>query len=54
MAMAVAVLAVCQPAANAEEFSSGIPVGGRIGAYTSTKCGGIEDGVDVGKSLCYT
>ena len=33
---------------------SGIEVGGRISKYKATKCGGVDDGVTVGKSLCFT
>jgi len=40
--------------AHAGEVQSGIPVGGSIGAYSTTKCGGAEDGVAVGANLCYT
>lgn len=39
---------------DAAEATSGIPVGERVGTYSSTKCGGIDDGIAVGKSLCYT
>ena len=39
---------------RAEEVRSGIGVGGRVGTYKATKCGGADDGVPVGKSLCYT
>jgi hypothetical protein len=38
----------------ADDATSGIKVGGSIGSYSGTKCGGIEDGVEAGKSLCYT
>jgi hypothetical protein len=41
-------------AAWAAEITSGIAVDGKIGAYSCTKCGGAEDGVEIGKSLCYT
>jgi hypothetical protein len=40
--------------AHAGEVQSGIPVGGSIGTYSTTKCGGAEDGVAVGANLCYT
>ncbi len=33
---------------------SGIDVGGRIGTYKATKCGGVDDGIDVGRALCFT
>ncbi len=39
---------------SAAELESGIQVGGQIGAYSGTKCAGIDDGVEVGQSLCYT
>ena len=38
----------------AADVKSGIPVGGRIGTYSTTKCAGAKDGVKEGKSLCYT
>ena len=41
-------------ACSAADVSSGIEVGGKIGSYSATKCGGIVDGVEAGKSLCYT
>ena len=50
---AAAVMAVAV-AADAAELESGIEVGKRVGAYSTTKCGGADDGVTVGKSLCYT
>ena len=40
--------------ARAADLTSGIAVDGKIGAYSSTKCGGADDGVEIGKSLCYT
>jgi hypothetical protein len=46
-------IAACAQA-PAAEVESGIGVGSRIGAYTGTKAGGIEDGVNVGAALCYT
>jgi hypothetical protein len=38
----------------AAELKSGIPVGGSMPKYQATKCGGGEDGVELGASLCYT
>jgi hypothetical protein len=35
-------------------LQSGLPVGGKITPYKAVKCGGAEDGVEFGKSLCYT
>ena len=40
--------------ASAEELTSGVEVGGKITSYKCTKTAGIDDGVAVGKSLCYT
>lgn len=54
MSLAVAALLAAATAATAAELSSGVEVGGKIGAYSCTKTGGAEDGVEVGKSLCYT
>jgi hypothetical protein len=53
MGAAVLVLAGAT-ALHAAELKSGIPVGGKMGKYEATKCGGGEDGVEVGDSLCYT
>ena len=36
------------------EPASGVAVDKKVSAYKSTKCGGGEDGVEIGKSLCYT
>ena len=41
-------------AACAADVTSGIAAGGSVPAYGATKCGGVDDGVAVGKSLCYT
>lgn len=49
----MSTLAACAPA-PAADVASGIEVGGAIGSYTATKVGGIDDGVEAGKSLCYT
>lgn len=51
-----AALLLCFVASGlrAAELTSGLPVGSSVGAYTGTKAGGIDDGVDFGKSLCYT
>jgi len=38
----------------AAELTSGIPVGGSMPKYAATKCGGGDDGVKLGTSLCYT
>ncbi len=51
---AMLLVAGASAAWAAEELKSGIAVDGAIGAYASTKCGGADDGVEVGKSLCYT
>ena len=50
----VAILMACTSWLAAEELQSGVEVDGRIGAYRTTKVCGAEDGVDDGKSLCYT
>jgi len=52
LGIAAAVLALAAPTCAAE-LESGVPVGGSIGAFNVTKCGGAEDGVEIGKSLCY-
>ena len=53
MLACAAMVAIASPL-FAAEIESGVPVGGKIGSYSTTKCGGIEDGVKVGSSLCYT
>jgi hypothetical protein len=41
-------------AAGAAELESGTPVGEKITSYRCVKVGGVDDGVKVGKELCYT
>ncbi len=49
-----AVLLASTSALNAEEIKSGLQAGDGIGPFNVTKCAGAtEDGVDVGKTLCY-
>jgi len=50
-----ALMVIASAAAiNAADIESGIEVGGKIGAYSTTKVCGPEDGVKAGQSLCYT
>ncbi len=35
-------------------LESGFPVGGRMPKYLATKVAGGEDGIKLGRSLCYT
>lgn len=42
------------PASAAEPVTKKPGVGDHVPSYASTKCGGIEDGVAVGKTVCYT
>jgi hypothetical protein len=35
-------------------LQSGFPVGGRMPKYLATKVAGGEDGIKLGRSLCYT
>jgi hypothetical protein len=35
-------------------LASGFPVGGRMPMYRGTKVAGGDDGIKLGKSLCYT
>jgi len=51
---AAALIVMGVVAARAAELKSGIPVDGRVSAYKATKFGGGDDGVESGKSLCYT
>jgi len=55
MLAVAAVLVVGASSIDAAELSSGVQVGGRIGPYSTVKCGGVEDGIKVGgKTFCYT
>lgn len=49
-ALTLAVSAWC----HADTVDSGIEVGGRIGPYKATKCGGVDGGIKAGKTLCFT
>ena len=51
---AALLVACCVSTASAAELESGVPVGEKITSYKGVKCGGVDDGVAVGKSLCYT
>lgn len=54
MSVAVAVAMLFSGVAVAEEIESGLKEGESIGAFYVTKCAGAEeDGVAVGKNLCY-
>ena len=53
LGLAVAACVLATPA-FAEEMKSGLQAGAGIGAFDVTKCAGAEDdGVEVGKNLCY-
>ena len=54
LAAAVAIVGAAATVISAGELTSGIAVGEKVGTYTSTKCGGIDDGIAAGKSLCFT
>jgi hypothetical protein len=54
LAAAVAIVGAVATVVSAGELTSGIAVGEKVSTYSSTKCGGIDDGIDVGKSLCFT
>ncbi len=51
---AVMLVLASASAVRAGELKSGIPVGGKMQKYKATKRGGGNDGVELGKSLCYT
>jgi hypothetical protein len=53
---AAACLLVCAVAAcvGCSPPAAGVAVGDPIGSYACVKSGGIDDGVEVGRSLCYT
>ena len=40
-------------AVGAEELKSGLPVGEFVGAFDVVKCAGPDDGVKIGRQLCY-
>ena len=50
----LALLVLAASAVNAAELKSGLQVGDSIVTYTGEKCGGIQDGIAVGRNLCYT
>jgi len=50
--VAVAVVAL-STAACAGDPSCDLKVGDSVGAYKVVKVGGLDDGVDAGKALCY-
>lgn len=52
--LAMMLVACAGAVAQAADVESGVQVGGSIGTYSTTKCGGVEDGVREGASLCYT
>jgi hypothetical protein len=53
-ATALALVVVACTQVPADEVASGVKVGSGVGSYSATKAGGIEDGVGVGKAICYT
>ena len=50
----LALFVLAASAVNAAELKSGLKVGETIVTYTGEKCGGIQDGIAVGRNLCYT
>jgi hypothetical protein len=51
--MVAAAVVVLSTAAWADDPSCDLKVGGSVGAYKVVKVGGIDDGVEAGKALCY-
>jgi hypothetical protein len=51
--MVAAAVVVLSTAAWAGDPSCDLKVGGSVGAYKVVKVGGIDDGVEAGKALCY-
>jgi hypothetical protein len=49
-----ALLLTCTHTTFADETGDRLDVGDYIPSYASTKCGGVDDGVAVGKTTCYT
>ena len=54
LAAALIVVAMSFSMVSAEEVKSGVEVDGSIGPYRTIKVTGCEDGVEDGKTLCYT
>lgn len=50
---AAAAVLLCTSVGSAEELKSGLQVGQSVPAFQVVKCGGPEDGVNVGQQLCY-
>lgn len=51
--VAIVLLSLGGRIVAAAELQCDIKSGDSVGAYTVVKCGGIDDGVAVGKKLCY-
>jgi len=51
---AAALLLATVACSHAVDVTSGIDVGSKVGSYKATKCGGPDDGIQVGKALCFT
>jgi hypothetical protein len=51
--VALALLAAAT-SIRAADISSGMAPGEKVGTFSATKCAGVDDGIAVGKSLCYT
>ena len=50
---AVAALAIHTTTVSAGDLESGLKIGSSVAAFQVVKQGGIDDGVEVGKKLCY-
>lgn len=54
LALSIALVLTCAACLRAAGPGDRLDVGDYIPSYASTKCGGIDDGVAVGKTTCYT
>jgi hypothetical protein len=53
-AVVIASSCVAEPPPEAAGPASGIAVGQKVSSYSATKCAGVDEGIPVGKSLCFT
>ena len=49
----VFVVSLMQAGLSSAQIESGLAIGDKVSAFQVVKQGGIDDGVEVGKKLCY-
>lgn len=54
MLMTISLMLIAATRVTAAEPTQRPEVGDYVPSYASTKCGGIDDGVPIGKTVCYT